>query len=209
MEQLGAHRRKVEFEDRCAVERGAGLEIECGATKAVYHAGAEEKGVAEYKGLPAARELDRIFAERVGEEIAGMPADNRILESGVLRSVGGGRSRALRRQARSRVTVATGQRADHADERVSVAKIEKRRFQFGERLGKAFEPIPRRAPLGGRERPLKRRIRIDVAGPSIDIAYQETAKPRFDAYRQPVAVLIVKHLVRLRPVDPGCQGGGK
>ena len=87
MEQLGTHRRKVELEDRRAVERRAGLEIECGATKAVYHAGAEEKGVAEHEGLPTARELDRIFAERVGEEIAGMPADDRILESGMLRSI--------------------------------------------------------------------------------------------------------------------------
>jgi hypothetical protein len=33
------------------------------------------------------------------------------------------------------------------------------RFQFGERLDKAFESIPRGATLGGRERDLERRIR--------------------------------------------------
>jgi hypothetical protein len=60
-----------------------------------------------------------------------------------------------------------------------VAEIEKRRFQFGERLGKAFEPIPRRAPLGGRDRPLQRRIRIDVAGP---VSTLPTAKPPSPAY---------------------------
>ena len=102
-----------------------------------------------------------------------------------------------------------GQGADDADESVGVAEIEKRHFQFGERLDKAFEPVPRRASLGRRERPLKRRIRIDVAGPCIDIAHQETAKPRFDANRQPVAVLIVKHLVRLCCADPDCHGGSK
>jgi hypothetical protein len=72
-----------------------------------------------------------------------------------------------------------GQRPDDADERVGVAEIEKRRFQFGERLGKAFEPIPRRAPLGGRDRPLQRRIRIDVAGP---VSTLPTAKPPSPAY---------------------------
>jgi len=179
MEKLGAHRRQVELEDRCIVERGAGLEIERGATKAVYHAGADQKGVAEDEGLPAARELDRIFAEGVGEEIAGMPADNRVFERRVLRRVRGGRARALRRQARRRIAVPAGQRPDDADERVGVAEIEKRRFQFGERLGKAFEPIPRRAPLGGRDRPLQRRIRIDVAGP---VSTLPTAKPPSPAY---------------------------
>jgi hypothetical protein len=71
-----------------------------GATKAVYHAGADEKGVAEDEGLPAARELDRIFAEGVGEEMAGMPADNRVFEGGVLRRVGGGRPGARCRASR-------------------------------------------------------------------------------------------------------------
>jgi hypothetical protein len=47
--------------------------------------------------LPTARDLDRIFAERVGEQIAGMPADDGIFEGSVLRRVGGGRARALRR----------------------------------------------------------------------------------------------------------------
>ena len=37
--------------------------------------------------------------------------------------------------------------------------------------------------------------------PCIDIAYQEAAEPSFDAYRPPVAVLILAHLVRLRRAD--------
>jgi hypothetical protein len=203
MEQLGAHRRQVELEDRRIVERGARLEIERGATKAVYHTASDQKGIAEDEGLPAAR----VFTEAAGVEIAGMPADNRIFEGSVLRSVGGGRPHALRRQTGRRVAVPAGQRADDADESVSVAEIEKRGFQLGKRFDEAFEPIARRTPLRGRKWPLQRRIGIDVAGPHIDVAYREATQPGFDAGRQPVAILIVKHFVRLRPADPGCHGG--
>ena len=94
-----------------------------------------------------------------------------------------------------------GERADYADESIGVAEIKKRRFQFGKRFDKAFEPFTRDASLSGRERPLERRIRVDVAGPGVDIADREPAEPRFDTDRQPVAVLIVKHLVRLRRAD--------
>jgi hypothetical protein len=87
-----------------------------------------------------------------------------------------------------------------------VAEIEERRFQLGERLGKAFEPIASGASLGGRKRPLQRRIRIDIASPGIDIANREAAEPRLDADGQPVAVLIVEHLVRLRRADPSRRG---
>src|SRR4029077_4418850 len=55
------------------------------------------KRVAEHEGLPTARDLDRIFAERVGEQIAGMPADDGIFEGSARRRVGGGRARAPRR----------------------------------------------------------------------------------------------------------------
>ena len=89
------------------VERGTGLEIERGAAKTVDHAGTDQKRVAEHEGLPTARDLDRIFAERVGEQIAGMSADDGIFEGSVLRRVGGGRARALRRW-RPAATVAAG-----------------------------------------------------------------------------------------------------
>jgi len=190
-----------------AVERGAGLEIERGATKAVDHAGTDQKRVAEHEGLPSTRELDRILAERIGEQVAGMPTDNCIFQSGVLRRVRGRRARALRCQARGRIAVPAGQRADHADESVGVAEIEKRRFQLGKRLAETFEPIPCRAAHGRGERPLERRIRVYVAGPSIDIAHREAPEPRFDADGQLVAVLIIKHLVRSRRAHTnGCHG---
>jgi hypothetical protein len=192
-----------------AASNGARLGIKRGAAKAIYHAGANQKRVAEHKGLPAARELDRIFAESVGEEITGMLTDQGIFKRGVLRSVGSRRSRALRCQARSRVTVSAGQRADHADERVGVAEIEKWRFQFGERLDKALEPIPRRASLGERERSLQRRIGINVTGGGIDIADRETPEPGLDADREPVAILIIEHLVRLRRAGPIRRGDQK
>src|SRR5215470_10213233 len=189
------------------VERGAGLQIERGAAKPVCHAGADQEGIAEHKGLPASRQLDCILAERISEEIARMPANNGIFQGCMLWGVGGGRSRRLRRQARKSITVPAGQRADDADEAIGVAEIEKRGLQLGERLGKSFEPITRGAALGGRKRTFERRIRINVAGVSIDIAYQEPPEPRFYADGQPVAVLIVKHLVCSRRADTNsCHG---
>src|SRR5205823_12666640 len=80
IEKPGAHRRQIELEERHIIERGPGLEIERGAAKAVCHAGADQEGVTEYEGLPASRELDCVFTERVSEEVAGMPADNGIFE---------------------------------------------------------------------------------------------------------------------------------
>ena len=102
-----------------------------------------------------------------------------------------------------------GERADYADESIGVAEIKKWRFQFGKRFDKAFEPFTRDASLSGRERPLERRIRVDVAGPGVDIADREPAEPRFDTDRQPVAVLIEEHLVRLRRADPHCRHSEK
>jgi hypothetical protein len=84
-----------------------------------------------------------------------------------------------------------------------VAEIEKRRLQFGEWLHKAFEPITRGASLGGREWPLKRRVRIDVPDPGVDIADREAAESRFHANCQPVTVLVVEYLMRLRGADYG------
>src|SRR5215469_13899731 len=96
---------------------------------------------------------------------------------------------------------------DDADESVGVAEIEKRRFQLGERFGEALEPIPRGAALGGRKRTFERRIRIDVANPGVDVADREAAEPGFETDRQPVAVLVVEHLVRLPRADPNsCHG---
>src|SRR5215469_5219408 len=138
-----------------------------------------------------------------------MPTDNSIFERCVLRRVGRGRSRGLWRQARKCITVPAGQRPDHADESVAMLNAEKRRFQLGERLAKSFEPISRGAAYRSRERPRKGRIGINVAGPGIDIPYREIPESRFDPDRQPVAVLIVEHLVGLRGTDPGCRGGYK
>src|SRR5205814_337540 len=80
IEEPGPHWRQVELEEDRIVPRGAGLEIERGAAKPVCHAGADEKGIAEDKGLPTARDLDRILTERIGEEIARMPTNNSIFE---------------------------------------------------------------------------------------------------------------------------------
>ena len=46
-----------------------------------------------------------------------------------------------------------------------------------------------------------------VECPGIDVAYHEAAEPRFDADRQPIAVLVVEHLVRLRRADTHDQQG--
>jgi hypothetical protein len=108
---------------------------------------------------------------------------------------------ALRRQTRSRVAASAGQRADDADEKVGMTKTEKRRFQFDKRLGKSFEPITCGTSLGRQEQPFKGRVGIYVAGPGVDIAYREATLPRLDPDRQPVAVLIVNHLMRLRRAD--------
>jgi len=207
IENPGAHWFQVELEERDIVERGARPEVERGSAKAVCDAGADQERIAEHKGLPAARELDRILAKRIGKEAAGMPADNGIFEGRMLRRVGSRRPRRLRREARKRIAVPAGQRADDADESVGVAEVEKRRFQLGERLGEPFKPTPRDASLGGRERPLERRIRIDVANSGVDVADREAAEPGFETDREPVAVLVVEHLVRLRRADPNsCHG---
>src|SRR5262249_7871670 len=162
------------------VERSAGLQIERGAAKPVCDAGADEEGVTEYEGLSASRKLDRIFDERTGEEIAGMPANNSIFEGSVLWGVGSGRPRRLRREGRRSVAVRARQRADHADESVAMPETEKRRSQFGEGFAKSFEPFPRGAPHGRGKRVFKGRVCINVARPRIDIAYQKTPQPCFD-----------------------------
>jgi len=73
------------------------------------------------------------------------------------------------------------------------------RFQFGERLDKAFESIPRGATLGGRERDLERRIRRRYR-------HCPLRSRQIDTDRQLIAVLIVNYLVRLRHSDPGRRG---